>query len=354
MFATPSHVPKLLPWVDWLEWREVYDLLATDLPVAHPPYSTTDSITHPLPITLFSSPPTFSPSTLTRHRLALHRISLWRLRGRLPLHVDSTAALLSALHLDASSSSPPSLPSPSDSSSPLSPLPSSLRVHYSLALLRFVNATCDPLQSRATALSLSSLASTLRLPRLLIDVRHSSTHSSLPSLSLSRLATHESLRWLFAHYWHPQAAAASHPPPLLARLARWGRGQGGDGVKGLWDQTLTAQQLSALLIPALFAPDGHCLRPPSPPRPLVEGGGGVLGGGEAEVGAGGGGGRAEGQGTEGGGVGVHGEDGGRVGGGVGGGAGEAVVGGGVGGGEGGGEAWGGGEEGGGGAAGEWR
>jgi cobyrinic acid a,c-diamide synthase len=62
------------------------------------------------------------------------------------------------------------------------------RMVISLAIVRFVNGVTDTAQRGTRAVSVAHLARTLQLPRVLVDVRHESTHSQLPSLTLLETA----------------------------------------------------------------------------------------------------------------------------------------------------------------------
>ena len=285
MFATPSHLPKLLPWVDWPEWQLCSDQLFTQWSIAQPPYSTTDATTSPLPLVRFSAPPSFPPSLRLRHRSALERISLWRLRGRLPLSIESTADLVEALHIDAAfASASSSSSSPTSSSSPPSVTSErSVRHHYALALLRFVNSVVDAQQSRGVAVSVAHLASAVQLPRLLVDVRHEATHGALPALSVLRYSAMEAVRWLYRRYWKVQEESSSGAQRRLSQRLRAYQQRAEEDLSasaslsaaalGLLsealDQSLSSSQLSALLLPTLFSTatsisSSFCLQPPVP------------------------------------------------------------------------------------------
>ena len=79
-----------------------------------------------------------------------------------------------------------------------------LRLQYSLALVRFVNGVADSAQKSKVALSVASLASQAGIPKLLVDLRHESTHNELPSLSVLRIAAKQALQWLEGKYWEAQ------------------------------------------------------------------------------------------------------------------------------------------------------
>lgn len=107
------------------------------------------------------------------------------------MSVEITSAMVEALHADAA----------------LSPL--MLRMQLALAITRLVNGIVDPAQKGKFAASVATLASNAGLPRILVDVRHQSTHNELPSLPTLRLAAEQSLRWLQGGYWARQRECLS-------------------------------------------------------------------------------------------------------------------------------------------------
>ncbi len=54
---------------------------------------------------------------------------------------------------------------------------------------------------------MASLAERMGFPRLLVDLRHESTHSSLPSLPTLRRGAALALEWVRASYWERQSKA---------------------------------------------------------------------------------------------------------------------------------------------------
>ena len=48
---------------------------------------------------------------------------------------------------------------------------------------------------------MKSIAAELRLPQVLVDARHESTHGALPSLAVLERCRTEALAWLQEHYW---------------------------------------------------------------------------------------------------------------------------------------------------------
>lgn len=147
---------RAVPWSSWEEWQRVGDWLLSADPVSV--------------------------------QKGLDRVSAWRVRGRVPLGVDSTACFVETRL--------------SQKNGELSQL--SLRMQYSLAVVRMVNGIADSSQKGRVAASVASLASAAGLPRLLVDLRHEATHNELPSLPALQLAAHHALDWLRTNYWQRQ------------------------------------------------------------------------------------------------------------------------------------------------------
>jgi hypothetical protein len=152
---------KVVPWVDWAEWTELRSRIAAG-----------------------------------DHAAAGATLALYRLRrpGSLPLAVQSTAEL--AMLLDFNT--------PQE--------PHARRLALSMAVVRLVNGATDRIQPRAdgaAARSVHSLAKALRLPPILVELRHQAAHNALPRLDALVDAGHEAMAWLEAEYWQPQAAAAA-------------------------------------------------------------------------------------------------------------------------------------------------
>lgn len=117
---------------------------------------------------------------------ALGTVSVWRVRGSVPAPVEATyTLLLLRTH----------------------PLQDEhvQRLSLAMALIRFVNDMVDPEQQAARALPITQIADRLRLPRLLIDLRHEGTHDRLPALDALRVASNVALDWLRENYWESTA-----------------------------------------------------------------------------------------------------------------------------------------------------
>ncbi|KAK1281409.1 hypothetical protein QJS04_geneDACA015022 [Acorus gramineus] len=108
---------------------------------------------------LFSS----SPDSI---KSALARIVAWRSRGCLPMAIEVTASFIEIQQKDP-----------------------------------FFHS------HKRTGRSISQLAEDVGMPRMLVDIRHESSHRNLPSLPIVRLGSMKALDWLKSHYWEPQKKA---------------------------------------------------------------------------------------------------------------------------------------------------
>ncbi|NP_001145840.1 uncharacterized LOC100279349 [Zea mays] len=152
---------KLVPWSSWTEWRFVRDGLFSPFPAA-----------------------------------ALRRIAAWRSRGSLPIPVDVTAAFVDIRLRDPFFRNGLAGDDALDSEEMLAML-------YSMAIMRLVNGFVEN-PYKKTGLSISELADAVGIPRVLVDIRHESSHRSLPSLRLLRLASIKAFDWLKCIYWDRQ------------------------------------------------------------------------------------------------------------------------------------------------------
>ncbi|CAN6462872.1 unnamed protein product [Victoria cruziana] len=159
---------RLVPWQSWEEWNMVREKLLS---------STPESV-----------------------RVALNRIKAWESRGCVPIPVAITAEIVEARLTD------PYL----RKDAPDSGLNSEkmLSLLYSMAIMRLVNGFVDQSQDgKRKRLSIAKAAEEIGLPRMLIDIRHESSHRGLPSLHLLRLAIDKALNWLKDYYWERQVKA---------------------------------------------------------------------------------------------------------------------------------------------------
>eukprot|EP00873_Tetraselmis_striata_P011069 jgi/Tetstr1/431333/TSEL_021024.t1 len=160
---------RIVPWLSWVEWEQTATALLSWDPC--------------------------------RVRGGIDRVASWRCRGRVPLGADITASLMELVLQDAAwphglhTQVAPGL-------NPTAEM--SLRLAYAMTLVRFVNGVVDSGQKGQSACSVSMLADSFGMPRLLVDMRHEATHNKLPSLSMLRLAVQHALSWLEYNYWDGQ------------------------------------------------------------------------------------------------------------------------------------------------------
>ncbi|WOL10935.1 hypothetical protein Cni_G19695 [Canna indica] len=152
---------KLVPWSSWEQWNFVKESI------------------------LSSSPDAIAA--------ALRRISAWRSRGCLPVPIDVTAALVEIQQKDPFFRR--------DLTNGVLESDEMLSMLYSMAIIRLVNCF---VAHKKTKFSISELADAVGIPRVLVDIRHESSHRDLPSLQLVRHASIKALEWLKDNYWEPQ------------------------------------------------------------------------------------------------------------------------------------------------------
>lgn len=125
---------------------------------------------------------------------ALETVAMWRIRGRLPLSVDSTAHLIE-LRLRDNTASQGYYHRHSESE---------LKLLYSAVTVRAVNGLVDPSQQGIYATSVLTLAEKMGLPGWIVELRHDATHNQMPSLSVLRTAANTLVNWFYDFYWMPQ------------------------------------------------------------------------------------------------------------------------------------------------------
>ncbi|CAM0883169.1 unnamed protein product [Alopecurus aequalis] len=155
---------KLVPWSSWAEWRFIRDAI-------------------------------FSP--YPDHDAALRRIAAWRSRGCLPTPVEVTASLFEIRLRD---------PFFRDGVADKLESDEMLALLYMMAIVRLVNGFLES-PHKKTRHSLSDLAETVGIPRILVDIRHESSHRDMPSLRLLHLAAIKAFDWLKCNYWDSQTKA---------------------------------------------------------------------------------------------------------------------------------------------------
>ncbi|GFR46559.1 hypothetical protein Agub_g8151, partial [Astrephomene gubernaculifera] len=167
-----------------------------------------------------------------RQEAGLQQVCAWRLRGKLPLGIDTTAHLLATIRDDqewqravawasstaASATAGPAAAAAAAAEAAVAAGELPLRLRYSLPLIRLVNGISDSQQRGRVAASVAVLADVAGLPRALVDVRHEATHTELPSLPLLRAAADSALGWLRENYWDAQARALDAAAGRITRL----------------------------------------------------------------------------------------------------------------------------------------
>jgi hypothetical protein len=184
-----------------------------------------------------------SDHTAVCHALTI--VALWRLRGRLPLSIDSTANLAELRMRDSNTGI---------NYGPCSE--NEMKLHYSSVIVRAVNGLVDPSQQGMYATSVLTLAEKMGLPGWIVELRHDATHNQVPSLSVLRNAGHTLINWLYDYYWAPQfnliqsLTASSLPTIPRPQLS----GQKGGSVADANAKQGPPQDCSPTYVSQLFAP----------------------------------------------------------------------------------------------------
>ncbi|CCH45015.1 LAS1-like protein [Wickerhamomyces ciferrii] len=76
-----------------------------------------------------------------------------------------------------------------------------LQLSSTMCLIRFVNGLLDPSQQSTFAIPLNLLAKKIGLPNWFVELRHSGTHESLPSLEMLEIGINGALDWIQLNYW---------------------------------------------------------------------------------------------------------------------------------------------------------
>lgn len=124
---------------------------------------------------------------------AIQRVKSYQSKGSqyLPHVIDCTAQITSAILLDE------------EKSSNGNEHMVSVRLGYTMSLIRFVNGILDPTQQSQFAIPLHTLAKRVGLSSWFVELRHLGTHErEMPSIDMLRIAAKEALIWLWDHYWN--------------------------------------------------------------------------------------------------------------------------------------------------------
>jgi len=193
---------RYVPWASWDEWLHTYRCLY--------PHSGEDG-----------SEGASRRASKRRIVQALDTIDAWRLRGRVPMAVEATGTLKRLELLDDAEEEgekDTDTDKGKDTNKNKNADVQSLRLQYSLAIVRFVNGVADAGQKGRVAASVASLAHQAGLSRLLVDIRHESTHNELPTLRVLRLGARQALEWLRHRYWEAQRVGVARGRSKVTRV----------------------------------------------------------------------------------------------------------------------------------------
>ncbi|KAI9199413.1 Las1-like-domain-containing protein [Polychytrium aggregatum] len=225
MFAT--RLPRIVPWSNFDEWLETYQLLFSD------------------------------PSMPDKRAEGVRRVKAWSSRGKVPHAVESTAGLVEVWLRDGCGGA--FIPSISELE---------IRLMYTMVFIRFVNGITDVAQKGSYASSVSYLAGSMGLPSWFVELRHSGTHDQLPGLTILRSGCLQALTWLEENYWKLQKTEETNTAVQIQdmlvqyKLNRKAQIKSGRGVDSL-DSTASAllvdistvlisDSFQSILIPALM------------------------------------------------------------------------------------------------------
>ncbi|PWN37367.1 Las1-domain-containing protein [Meira miltonrushii] len=135
-----------------------------------------------------------------QRRQGIERCKVWLNRGACPHAVESTMGLIEAQQLDERLLMPSFT---QDFSLQQQDWQWCVRSTYSMALLRFVNALADSMQTGLYAQSIFMIAEKIGLPLWFVEIRHAATHEEMPSLHVLRQASVDALGWLQNQFWLP-------------------------------------------------------------------------------------------------------------------------------------------------------
>lgn len=141
---------RRVPWASWDEWHLMHRWLFEDHDIAS----------------------------------AIKRYNAWCSRGKVPLSVDVSIHLSRILYGEE--------------------MNERTRMEGALLLIRFVNGLTESLQMGTYAAPVHTVARNAGIPSFLVDIRHSATHSLLPSLETIIVGCKSALKWLEDNYWIPQ------------------------------------------------------------------------------------------------------------------------------------------------------
>lgn len=155
---------------------------------------------------------------------AISKVRSYLTKGPIPHSIEITALLTEAILEDEKktganlSTYEKSYPRVTSTSS-ISDL--SIRLQYSMCIIKFVNGLLDPFQQSIYNISLHKLAIELNLPNYFVETRHVSTHERLPSLEMMRLVALRALNWIKSEYWEKAIGQYKEQGALEVNLDQW-------------------------------------------------------------------------------------------------------------------------------------
>lgn len=78
----------------------------------------------------------------------------------------------------------------------------SLFTHANINSYRMVNGYVDRNKDGKSSKAVYHVAKRLGIPSHFVELRHSATHESLPSLDMLQICAHDALNWLWKNYWN--------------------------------------------------------------------------------------------------------------------------------------------------------
>lgn len=208
--------PRLVPWRNHEEWEGVRDCFY---------------------------PKNEGQSAEGIRRQACATTRMWASRCPLPHSVEATSFLTEGILMNDSYAST-----------------QAKRLAMSMAIVRFVNGLLDPAQQAQYAISLHTLAKTLRLPASFVEMRHAATHETLPSIEVLSESIRRALHWLYLNYWISEQTHEKQSSPtmheqaaiFLHTLQKWQDQKSGEGRRGIQTYTDVVQRLIRITGPHLL------------------------------------------------------------------------------------------------------
>ncbi|GAB6030666.1 hypothetical protein CHUAL_007522 [Chamberlinius hualienensis] len=139
---------------------------------------------------------------------ALRYIDVWKSRiyPNVPSGIEVTSALAKAILLHENFKLNPSDNLDDDH----------FLLLYGTAIIRFVNLVTECGQVTDYQIPIHTIAYKMGIPEWIVDLRHSATHSRLPSLEVLSVAARWAFNWLKSKYWDSETTISSNFYPTKA------------------------------------------------------------------------------------------------------------------------------------------